>query len=71
MEPSNEVTIRVAGMSCSHCEDAVKRNLESIEGIYQVEANRQSQEVKIAGTNIDLERVKETIDGLGYKFLGP
>ncbi len=70
MDTSNEVTIQVAGMTCSHCEATVKRNLESLEGISNVEASNKSQEVKITGSNIDLERVKETINGLGYKFVG-
>lgn len=71
MNTSNKVTVKVAGMSCPHCEATVKRNLEALEGIYEVEASHKNQEVNISGSNVDLEKVKETIDGLGYKFLGP
>jgi uncharacterized protein len=70
MNATNEVTIKVTGMTCSHCEAAVKRNLEAMEGIINVEANNRSEEVKITGSNIDLERVKDKINGLGYKFVG-
>ncbi len=70
MNATNEVTVKVAGMSCSHCEATVKRNLEAMEGITDVEANNRSQEVKIKGANIDLEKVKDKINSLGYKFMG-
>ncbi len=70
MNASNEVTVKVAGMSCSHCEATVKRNLETMEGISNVEADNRSQEVKITGSNIDLEKVKDKINSLGYKFVG-
>lgn len=70
MNTSNEVTVKVAGMTCSHCEATVKRNLEAMEGITNVEANNKSEEVKISGSNIDLERIKDKINGLGYKFVG-
>ena len=70
MDTSNEITVKVAGMSCSHCEATVKRNLEAMEGITNVEANNNSEEVKISGSNIDMEQVKEKINSLGYKFIG-
>lgn len=70
MDTSREVTVKVAGMSCSHCEARVKNGLESMEGITNVEADNKSETVKIAGTNIDLEEVKETINHMGYRFIG-
>ena len=57
-------------MSCQHCESTVKRNLEAMEGITDVEADNRNETVKISGSNIDLEKVKETINSLGYKFVG-
>ncbi len=70
MDTTKEITVKVTGMSCSHCEATVKRNLEALEGITNVEADNQNQKVKVSGSNIDLEKVKETINGLGYKFVG-
>lgn len=64
------MTIKVTGMSCQHCESTVKRNLEAMEGITDVEADNRNETVKISGSNIDLEKVKETINSLGYKFVG-
>jgi uncharacterized protein len=70
MDTTRDITVKVAGMTCPHCEGAVKRNLEAMEGVTNVEADRQSETVKISGSDIDLERVKETVNKLGYKFIG-
>lgn len=70
MENQKQLTIKVAGMSCAHCESTVKRSLESMEGIVNVEADNASGTVKITGANIDLELIREKINNLGYKYIG-
>jgi hypothetical protein len=62
------ITVNVTGMTCSHCEANVKRNLEALKGITNVVADNKSNSIKISGTNINLAKVKETVNGLGYKF---
>jgi hypothetical protein len=64
------ITVNVEGMTCSHCESNVKRNLEALKGITNVVADNKSNSIKISGTNINLAKVKETVNGLGYKFVG-
>lgn len=63
------ITVKVEGMTCSHCEANVKRNLEAVGGITTVVADNSSNTVKISGTKINLQKVKETVNGLGYKFV--
>jgi uncharacterized membrane protein YraQ (UPF0718 family) len=63
------VTIKVHGMTCSHCEATVKRNLEALKGITNVIADNKSNSVKITGSDINLKLVKETVNGLGYQFI--
>lgn len=62
--------IKVEGMTCSHCEANVKRNLESLKGIKSVEANNQTNTIKITGNDYSLKEVEDTINSLGYKYLG-
>lgn len=69
MEKLDGITVNVAGMTCSHCETNVKKNLESLKGITNVVADNSSNSVKITGTKINLEKVKEIINGLGYTFV--
>lgn len=70
MDKVEGITVNVNGMTCSHCEANVKRNLESLKGITNVVADNKSNSVKISGTKIDLSKVKETVNGLGYEFVG-
>jgi len=70
MTTTGGVTVKVTGMTCSHCEATVKKNLESLRGITNVVADNRNQQVIITGPNIDLIKVKETINGLGYNYIG-
>lgn len=63
------ITVKVEGMTCSHCEANVKKNLESLKGINKVVADNSHNTVKISGGKINLQKVKETVNGLGYKFV--
>lgn len=69
MQKEEGVTVKVTGMTCSHCEANVKRNLEDLQGISNVVADRNTNAVKISGTKIDILKIKETVNGLGYTFV--
>jgi copper chaperone CopZ len=66
----NDIKVYVRGMTCSHCKMSVETNLKKLDGIDNTSADLNSQVVTISGDNIDLEKVKETIEGIGYKFDG-
>lgn len=70
MEKVEGITVKVTGMTCSHCEATVKKNLEALKGITTVIADNKSNTVKITGSDINLEKVKTTVNGLGYNFVG-
>lgn len=70
MEVAKGVTIKVEGMTCSHCEANVKRNLEALKGVRSVVVNSKTNSVKITGGMFSLNKIKETVNGLGYKFIG-
>lgn len=70
MEKLEGITVKVTGMTCSHCEATVKRNLEALKGISNVVADNKNNTVKITGSDINLEMVKATVNGLGYNFVG-
>ena len=64
------IAVKVTGMSCTHCEATVTRNLESLSGIEKVVADHRTESVKITGEAIDLEKVEQVVNGLGYKYIG-
>ena len=65
----NTIEINVEGMECKHCKSNVELNLSKIEGIEEVEADFQKEVVKIKG-EVDLSKVEETVNSLGYKYNG-
>ncbi len=70
MSATKGITVKVEGMTCSHCEATVKKNLEQLTGITSVVADNRSGSVKITGANINLEKIEETVNGLGYRYVG-
>ncbi|QIA07889.1 SO_0444 family Cu/Zn efflux transporter [Draconibacterium halophilum] len=63
-------TFRVEGMTCSHCEANVVRNLQKIKGVKSVVADNKSNTVKISGSGYKTDKVKEIVNELGYRFIG-
>jgi uncharacterized membrane protein YraQ (UPF0718 family)/copper chaperone CopZ len=62
--------IEVSGMTCNHCKNSVESNLQKIEGIESVTADITKEQVEINGENIDFDKIKETINALGYEYKG-
>ena len=60
-------TIKIDGMTCNHCKANVESNLEQLSFIDKAEVNLGNKSVELIGDHIDLSKVKETIEGLGYK----
>ena len=63
-------TISVEGMTCPHCEANVTRNLTQLDGIDEVIADRNTAQVKISGTTVNLDEIARVITELGYQFKG-
>lgn len=66
-----EITVKINGMMCQHCENHVKTALEALENITQVSADHtKAQAVIKASGNIDKNAVKEAVEKAGYEFVG-
>lgn len=63
----NTQTIKVEGMTCNHCKANVESNLEKLNFIDNAMVNLNDKTVTIEGDNIEVEKVKATIEALGYK----
>ncbi len=63
-------TLKVEGMTCSHCEASVTRNLLKLDGIEEVFADKNTSEVKVAGNKINLNEIEKVITEIGYRFKG-
>jgi copper chaperone CopZ len=63
-------TISVEGMTCSHCEASINRNLSKLEGIDEVVADKNTSQVKVRGSKIDLREIERLVTDLGYQYKG-
>ena len=62
-------TLNVEGMSCSHCENAVKKSVGALNGVDSVTVDLKGKKVTVEydSERINLETIKETIEDQGYE----
>jgi copper chaperone len=63
---SDTLTLTVPGMTCGHCEAAVKREVGAVPGVDHVEVDLETKLVTVGGTDVDRDAVVEAIDEAGY-----
>ena len=62
--------LNVKGMTCSHCKANVEKKLSSFTEIEAVVADPDNNSVLINGNNLDKDKIKQTIEDLGYSYKG-
>lgn len=62
------VIIKVEGMSCSHCENAVKKAVGSLEGVDKVSVSLEAKSVTVDYDSkaVSLDSIKQAIEDQGY-----
>lgn len=56
----------VEGMSCGHCEKAVKNALGELDGVKNVSVDLGNKKVQVEGDNLVDSKIKEAIEDAGY-----
>lgn len=69
-ESMDEMKVFVRGMTCNHCKMSVENNLKKLEGIDEISADLASEIVTIKGKTVNLDKVKEIIESIGYTYDG-
>ena len=64
-----EKTLLVEGMSCGHCEKAVKQAVGELSGVSSVSVDLASKKVLVEGSNLDDSKIKESIEEAGYNVI--
>lgn len=62
-------TLLVEGMSCGHCEKAVKNALKELDGVSKVEVDLASKKVEVEGEGLNDILIKGAIDDAGYDLI--
>ena len=63
----NEITYTVPGMSCGHCEAAVRGELQEVAGVESVSVDLGTKLVVVLGDRLDDQALRAAIDQAGYK----
>ena len=65
-----EKKIKINGMVCEGCENRVKKALERLEGVMDVQANHESGVVTIkTEEELNSTLLKETLDKIGFEVV--
>ena len=63
----NELTFNVPGMSCGHCEAAVKGEVAKVAGVTGVTVDLGTKLVTVTGAQLDSAAIVAAIDEAGYE----
>lgn len=58
--------IKIGGMSCQHCVGSVKKALEAIEGLSEVEVNLEAGLASFVNQGVAPEVIKNAISKIGF-----
>ena len=61
--------INVEGMMCGGCENRIQNTLKNIEGVESVIANHKDGTVTIIAKNIEVDKIKEKIEDIGFEVI--
>ena len=62
----NTLTLSVPGMTCGHCEAAVKQEVGGVPGVSDVDVDLETKHVVVSGTDLDRDAVVAAIDEAGF-----
>ncbi len=64
-------TLKVSGMSCTGCENAIKRVLKQVNGVQDVAASHAAGTVDVTydADRTDTAQFKQKIEALGYQVV--
>jgi copper chaperone CopZ len=66
-----QITLRIGGMSCDHCERAVRGALAKIPGVELDAVTIGSATLRFDPAKTSVDRLVAAIDDLGYEVLEP
>ncbi len=65
-----KMVLEVPGMSCAHCEAAVKSEVGKVAGVGGVDVDLTTKRVTVSGDDLDLQAITAAIDEAGYEVAG-
>jgi len=69
MSAKTEMIYTVQGMTCGHCEKAVRERVEEVPHVTSVKADRATGRLVVVGEGIADAAVKAAVDEAGYRVV--
>lgn len=66
MSDITSITFSVPGMTCGHCEAAIKQEVGTVAGVTGVDVDLDTKDVVVTGTALDRDTIVAAIDEAGY-----
>jgi copper chaperone CopZ len=68
---TTRATLKVSGMTCTGCENAVKRVLKQLNGVEDVDASHKEGTVEVTydGDKTSVDAFKQKIEAIGYHVM--
>ena len=66
MNDTSSITLSVPGMTCGHCEAAIKQEVGSVAGVVGVDVNLETKDVVVTGTSLDRDVLVAAVDEAGF-----
>ncbi|MFW2335461.1 heavy-metal-associated domain-containing protein [Ilumatobacter sp.] len=63
---SDTLTLSVPGMTCGHCEAAVKQEVGGVAGVTGVAVDLETKDVTVTGSGLDRDTLVAAIDEAGF-----
>jgi copper ion binding protein len=64
---TSELSYSVPGMSCAHCEAAVKAEVSRVAGVASVDVDLEDKTVVVRGESLSDDAIRAAIDEAGYE----
>ncbi len=66
-----KIRVKATGMSCSHCENRVKKSLLQLDGVVQCSVNAKTGMVEcdVENNKVTLKQVEEGIEDCGFEVV--
>lgn len=66
MSTPGTITLSVPGMTCGHCEAAVKQEVGGLDGVIGVDVDLDAKDVTVSGDALDRDAIVAAIDEAGF-----
>ncbi|HEX3031630.1 MAG TPA: copper chaperone CopZ [Bacillota bacterium] len=72
MAGTQNITLKVEGMTCGHCKMTVEKTVKALEGVASAEVDLAAKQVAVTfdSDKVSVAAIKEAIDDQGYDVIG-